>query len=104
MLRILILLTLTVQVFSLNGQNLVRNGSFEELSHCIDNCENPPVPAAIAEGWFSATLQSPDVYSPCNFFTLMQSACNAYYAPDNWKGYQYASEGNAGYGVGRHYF
>jgi hypothetical protein len=103
MIRLIVIIILVLQVFhNLQGQNLVSNGSFEELIKCLDNCENPDPPIAIAKSWFSSTLQTPDVFSPCNTTNPEDSLCLTYYAPNNWKGYQFASEGTnyAGYGVG----
>ncbi len=101
-LKIYVGLVLTLQGIILQGQNLVVNGSFEQLNKCIDDCSNPSDPSAIAINWFSATLQTPDVFSPCNSNGLPSLPCNIYSSPSNWVGFQYALEGSnyAGYFVG----
>ena len=88
--------------FSLQSQNLVKNGSFEDLTMCLDQCENDPViTTSIAVGWKTATSQTPDIFSPCNF-SEPQEACTNYFSPSNWQGYQFAYDGNnyAGYSAG----
>ncbi len=103
MLKCILFSTLLLFSLVLGAQNLVTNGSFEELTMCLDQCQNNPLePNTIAVGWKTATSQTPDVYSPCNIGTLPISSCSTYYSPTNWQGYQFASDGNnyAGYFVG----
>ncbi len=71
--------------FNLKAQeNLVPNGSFEILSDC-------PFDAILvdkANGWFSPSNATPDIYNVCSDLSFNNSV------PLNGLGFQYAKEGN----------
>ena len=91
--------------FHLQAQNLVLNPSFELLDTCLNHCETEIFTQnLIATDWYNPTLQTPDIFSPCNIFDNIEHPylCSLYYSPSNWMGYQYANTGEnyAGYFAG----
>lgn len=93
--------------FYMQAQNLVYNPSFEETDTCYSHCENGTldlIPNAI--GWFNPTLQTPDIFSSCNYpnpfpqTILDQYICQFQCSPFNWQGYQYPLSGNNYAGIG----
>ena len=69
------------------GQNLVPNGSFEDL----DDCPNDLGQLEKAKGWHNPSLASPDIFNICN-----DSAVGV---PQNWIGNQPPQDGNGYAGI-----
>jgi hypothetical protein len=106
MIRVLIVFFLSLQISTyLQAQNLVNNPGFENIS-CLEDCSNGIVnQKLIADDWWTANYQTPDIFSPCNIIidpidsTVL---CHRWGVPGNWVGYQYAHAGTnyAGYAAG----
>ncbi len=82
------------------AQNLVQNGSFEEITACPELNSDYPMSSTWdqvtkANGW-SSFLNSPDLFSPCGYVNGIFDAR----APMNTFGYQNARTGNNYGGVG----
>ena len=72
-------------------ENLVPNGSFEDIVHCPIGTNDPGAVSL----WYNPTMASPDYYNSC--------ANNGGGVPWNDWGYQYAQDGEAYAGLGTSY-
>jgi hypothetical protein len=85
----LLLLLFFCLVLPVGGQNLVSNGSFEEM---VD-CPTGPGQIVLAQDW-DAARESPDYFHYCANISL-----SSYGVPNNSFGHQYAATGNAYVGM-----
>ena len=84
--NILLLFLLGITLNS-HGQNLVPNGSFEDLDDCPDDLGQ----LERAKGWHNPSLASPDIFNICD-----DSAVGV---PQNWQGTQPPQDGNGYAGI-----
>jgi OOP family OmpA-OmpF porin len=92
--KISILLIIGFAPLLLRGQNLITNGSFEELNTCPPN---PSFPLNVIPGWYSPSWNTPDIFNAC------VTTQNLGDVPYTGAGYQYAKEG-IGFGGGVQFF
>ena len=71
-----------------NGQNLVRNWSFEDTIHCPTGTG---CPITNVKYWHSPTPDTPDYYNSCSYYCNVPGNFNAYF--------QHAKNGNAYSGI-----
>jgi len=97
MIRIFILSFLGLLLnFRVQAQNLVHNPSFEETDTCYTHCEDGTFDEHLnAIDWFNPTLNTPDIFSSCNYFNSIdfEYGCLTQYSPFNWRGYQLPNSG-----------
>ena len=98
--RYLILYILFCFSPELTAQNLIQNGSFEELTRCITNCDNVETGyETLAFNWRSPDVGgSPDIFSPCNYpidSIITSPVCTLLSTPNNFRGaFQFAKTGS----------
>jgi gliding motility-associated-like protein len=83
-----LLLVLLSSFYTIKGQNLVRNWSFEDTLHCPTGTGCPIINVKL---WHSPTPNTPDYYNSCGYYCNVPGTSTAYF--------QYVKQGQAYTGI-----